>query len=367
MTRLGIGPVNSAGQATAWAGAVRDHTDAQAYSFGFAPPPLRPATLAAAFPTDVSWPHPRLTPRPLKARLVGSMLRADGGTTHLAVDSFASLFDRLDRGHLGLELERLRNRHPGLEVALVAHGSDLRDPDRHRARLGQSYYATAPDSWVQQLHTTSARNRRTVAESGLPLFVSTPDLLLEDVGGAPVTWLPVTVDAQVWAADPSSAAPLSGELPIVLHVPSRRTPPIKGTDLVDPVLRRLEREGRIHYLSPEKVRPDEMPALVRRCDILVEQVRSGYYSVAAVEGMAAGRVVLSSLAPDVRELMPEPPPLLDVPDGALGDLLEGLLRDPDDARRRAAEGPRFVRRWHDGRAAAAALAPWLGVEAFPIG
>lgn len=365
MTRLGIGPVNSAGQATAWAAAVRAHTPAQAYSFGFAAPPLRGRTLAAGFPTDVTRPHPRLTPRALKSWLVAAMLRAGGPTTHLAVDSFASLYDRLDRGHIGAELERLRDRHPGLAVALVAHGSDLRDPDLHRARLPQSYYATADRPWVEQLRATAARNRRTVAESGLPLFVSTPDLLLEDVGGTPATWLPVTVDPHVWAADRATPAPLTGELPVVLHVPSRRRPPIKGTDLIDPVLRRLEHEGRIRYLSPEQVRPQEMPALVRRCDILLEQVRSGYYSAAAVEAMAAGRVVLSSLAPDVAALMPEPPPLIDVPDGALDDLLEELLRDPDDARRRAGEGPGFVRRWHDGAAAAAALAPWLGVEAAP--
>lgn len=363
MTRLGIGPINSAGQAHRWAEAVRTYTNADAFSFGFAGAPGRRGSLATSFTTEITWPHPRLTPGPVKAWLVASMLRRAGGCTHLAVDSFASLFGRLGRSHVGLELGRLRRSHPHLAVALVAHGSDLRDPDLHRERLPQSYYATAPEQWVEHLRATAARNRRTVADSGLPLFVSTPDLLLEDVGGVPATWLPVTVDPATWSG---GRIPLSGQRPVVLHLPSRRTPAIKGTDVIDPVLRELDRAGSIRYLSPAQVAPAEVPDLVRRCDVLIEQVRSGYYSVAAVEGMAAGRIVLSSLAPDVQALMPQQPPLIDVPDGGLAGTLMRVLAEPEWARRLAAAGPDFVDRWHDGRAAAASLAPWLGVDPPPL-
>lgn len=351
MTRLAVGPVNSAGQAHAWARAVQEHTDAEAFSFGHAPVPLRGGGLR--FPTDRSLPHHRLTPRLAKAVLLRRLLR---GVTHLAVDSFASLYDRLDTAHLGLELPRLAREHPRLAVALIAHGSDLRDPDRHAERLTESYYRDSDPAWVQRLREVSARNRATARDSALPLFVSTPDLLLEDVAA---TWLPVVVDPALWQGE---APPLTRERPVVVHVPSRRTPPIKGTDSIDAVLRELDAAGRVRYVSPTAVPHSEIRALVRGCDILIEQTRSGYYGVNAVEGLAAGRVVVGSLAPDVAALMPEVPPLLSVRPDTLCEVLEHVLTDRDAARDTAARGPGFVARVHDGRASAAALAPWLGVS-----
>lgn len=355
MTSLAIGPVNSAGQASAWAAAVREHTGVDAASFGHARPPLR-AGSGYAFSTDVTWPHPRLTPRWWKSRLVDRLLR---GRTHLAVDSFASLYDRLDRADLSGELDRLRRGFPHLALSLVAHGSDIRDPERHAARLPQSYYASAPTSWSAALGRVAARNRDTARASGLPLFVSTPDLLLEDV---PATWLPVCVDPAAWACPTPAFS--GGGPPVVLHLPSRREPPIKGSDVIDLVLRRLHEQGRVRYLRPAALPPAEVRTAVHASDIVVDQVASGYYGVAAVEGMAAGRLVIGSLADDVAAVMPQRPPLIDVPHGNLDRIMDEVLADLARAAALAAAGPAFVARFHDGRESACVLAEWLGV---PLG
>ncbi|WP_313023489.1 hypothetical protein [Mobilicoccus sp.] len=349
--RLAIGPINNAGQADAWARAVAAYTPHEAFSFAFAPVPgRRPPML---FPASRRLPHHRLTPDPVKRFLVRRMLR---GSTHVAIDSFAALHHRLDASHVGVELPRLREDLPEASFALIAHGSDVRDPRQHAERLPESYYRLDA-AWSEELGAVATRNRRTAKEAGVPVFVSTPDLLLEDM---PSTWLPVVVDVERFAAEaPPFATPEARRRPRVLHLPSRRVPPIKGTDLVDPVLRRLAEAGRVEYVSPAGVAPEEVPALVRSCDVVVEQVRSGYYGANAVEGLAAGRVVLGSLADDVAALMPEAPPMRRVPHDGLADVLESVLDDPDGAADLAARGPGFARRWHDGRASAGVLAAWV--------
>lgn len=346
---LAVGPVNSAGQAHAWARSVAAFTEFDAFSFGHGSLPGRRGW---AFEVDRQLPHHRLTPAPMKAMLLHRLLR---NVSHVAVDSFASLYDRLDRSHVGRELHRLGAEFPDLRVALIAHGSDLRDPARHMARLPESYYRIAPAEWNADLGSRAARNRATARASGLPLFVSTPDLLLEDVSA---TWLPVVVDPARFAGAPEL---FSGNRIRVLHLPSRRVPPIKGTDLIDPVLRRLHEAGRIDYVSPTSVPPGEVPALIRSCDVLVEQVRSGYYGVNAVEGMAAGRVVIGSLADDVAAVMPEAPPFVRVGAEGFAATMDSVLDDLDAARESAAAGPGYVHRWHDGRASAEVLAAWMRV------
>jgi len=349
--RLAIGPINNAGQVDAWARAVAAYTPHEAFSFAFAPVPgRRPPTL---FPASRRLPHHRLTPDPVKRFLVRRMLR---GSTHVAIDSFAALHHRLDASHVGVELPRLREDLPEASFALIAHGSDVRDPRQHVERLPESYYRLDA-AWSEELGAVAARNRRTAQEAGVPVFVSTPDLLLEDM---PSTWLPVVVDVERFAGEaPPFATPEARRRPRVLHLPSRRVPPIKGTDLVDPVLRRLAEAGRVEYVSPAGVAPEEVPALVRSCDVVVEQVRSGYYGANAVEGLAAGRVVVGSLADDVAALMPEAPPMMRVAHDGFAHTMDALLADLDAAAGLAAQGPDFATRWHDGRASAGVLASWL--------
>lgn len=349
--RLAIGPINNAGQADAWARAVDANTPFDAFSFAFSPVPGRRP--AVRFPASRHLPHHRLTPAALKRVLVRRLLR---GATHVAIDSYAALHHRLDVSHVGAELDALRADLPGARFALIAHGSDVRDPLRHADRLPESYYRL-DEAWSAGLGAVAERNRRTARESGLPVFVSTPDLLLEDM---PSTWLPVVVDVRAFAATAGPfATPEARRRPRVLHLPSRRVPPIKGTDLVDPVLRALEASGRIEYVSPAGVAPASVPALMRSCDVIVEQVRSGYYGANAVEGFAAGRVVVGSLADDVAALMPEAPPMIRVPHEGFGAAMEAVLADLEAAAGLAARGPGFAARWHDGRAAAQVLADWM--------
>jgi hypothetical protein len=347
--RLAIGPANYAGQAFAWAEAVQHHLGCPAASFATATtPPFRRGAVNHRFDAHYRLPHHRMSTPWGKALRMGRLLR---DVTHLAADGFLSLYGRHDRVDLEADLRRVARR--GIEVAMIAHGSDIRDPDAHMARHPFSFYASAPPDWVERLRQRSRRNRALAEMIGAPLFVSTPDLLL-DVPHA--TWLPLCVDPARW----SGARPaLSGVVPTVLFVPSRRRPPIKGTEIVDPALRRLAAAGRINYLAPSAVAHDDMPALVRRADIVIDQIMTGSYGVAAVEGMAAARLVVGFVGAETTAIMPEKPPIADAPPSAFAATMDEILANRPAYAELAAAGPAFVRRWHSGKASAAALAQFI--------
>src|SRR5690606_33676634 len=126
-----------------------------------------------------------------------------------------------------------------------------------------------------------------------PVFVSTPDLLL-DVPEA--TLLPVVVDVDTWAAAAQAAnSPKSpAAAPTVMHIPSNAS--IKGSPHVDRVATELAERGVIRYERLSGVPAAQMPETVAQADIVVDQLLLGSYGVAACEAMAAGRAVVGNVS-----------------------------------------------------------------------
>lgn len=342
---LAIGPANFAGQAYGWATALNRFSTVRAFAFSNRSfPGTGSSKQGLVIPAHYSVPHHRASSTVGKRLRMKRMLRP---VTHLAIDGFLSVYGRQDRSHVGFEIEALRRQV--VELALIAHGSDVRDPDRHSQRYGHSYYSEAPGDWVARLRSISERNRSIAQDFAGTVFVSTPDLLL-DVPTA--TWLPVCIDVESWR---SLEPPLERRIPTVLHLPSRRSPPIKGTSYIDPVLRKLAEAGRIKYVSPNSVPHASMKSLVLNADILVDQIQSGSYGVAAVEGMAAGRVVIGYVGDDVVELMQERPPIIDAPPDRFTDVLDEILEEPGRFAEAAVAGPGFASRWHNGERSARVL------------
>jgi hypothetical protein len=247
-------------------------------------------------------------------------------------------------------------RRAGLEVGLVAHGSDIRLPSRHAALYPTSPFehpAAEQAAFVQRLETRARRLGRLIGEFDGPTFVSTPDLL----DFAPrARLLPVVVDPDVWATD---RPVLARRRPVVLHAPGN--PFMKGSALLDPALEALDERGLIEYRRVAGVPPAEMPALVADADVLVDQVVLGLYSATAVQGMAAGRLVIAHVPDRVRARVPGGAvPIADATADSIVELLEHVVAEPDTFVEVAAQGPAFARRVHDGRESARVLAESFG-------
>ena len=346
--RLLIGPANFAGQGYEWARAVEANlADVSATSFMLGRSHL-------AFPADwvvdpAVWVNPWWQRQQSRDVL--------GGYTHVLSEALKPVLGTRYGNDVSGEARRMKRR--GLVLGLVAHGSDARLPSRHAANHRWSPFRDA-DDWdvAATLEERVARHQRIYAAhhaDGGAVFATTPDLL-DDLPYA--HWLPVVIHPDRWRTD---APVMERDRPRVLHIPT--SPRLKGTPLVEPVLLALHDEGLIEYVRVEGIAPDEMPAHIAGVDIVLDQVVLGAYGAMAVQAMAAGRVVLAHVTAQNRARLPEDPPIVEVDPDSFESVLRGLVERRDEARAAAARGPAYADAWHDGRHAAAVLAPWLGVAA----
>lgn len=342
--KLVIGPDNTAGQAFRWAESCRTYEGVESVSFAGS----RRRARRIDGPSHRRALHYRVRPTLLKTTWARLLLR---NATHFLNESFSTITGDRRTESLNRDLPWLRD--VGISVGVLFHGSDIRSPSRHMDSQPSSYFRIMEPQMVSSLEESTSRNRQLARESGLPLFVSTPDLLL-DLPEA--TWLPVAADLLAWHSTTAAfvARPLR-----VLHVPSRRIPPIKGTSFIDPVLARLAAEGLVEYVSPEGTPHEQMPELVRSVDVVIDQVLSGSYGVAAVEAMAAARLVIGNLGLDVRAAVDRPIPIVDCAPAELEGLVRDIAADPVRFASTAEEGPAFVESFHSGARSARSLVRWL--------
>lgn len=339
-----VGPANFAGQGWAWSRAVDRHLGVSAENlmardddrYGFRADHVVPA----ATYRSASWAH-------RQEALVRYRF------SHVLIEAGRPVLGLVHGADCAAESRLLAGA--GIGVALVAHGSDVRLPSRHRGRYPFSPFT---DDWpeVPTLQERALRLGRVFAEHDGPTFVSTPDLL-DDVPDA--AWLPVVVQPERWAC---ASEPLERARPLVVHAPSSTR--FKGTELVEPALARLTERGLIDYRRITGVPNAELPALFAQADIVLDQFVLGIYSVASCEAMAAGRVVVSHVADHVRDRVRaatgELPPIIEADPRTLAGVLERICAERDWAREKAGAGVGFVERVHDGRHSASVLAPFLG-------
>ncbi|WP_130411452.1 glycosyltransferase [Xylanimonas ulmi] len=342
--RLLVAPANFAGQGHAWAHAAeRSLPGVAARNLAFG--------TAFGFPSDVDVP-----PSVAWSRAWARSARRDVYRySHVLVEAERALLPGVERD-VSKAIADLRGR--GVSVATVCHGSDIRSPSAHADREPWSPFALDTYKDAQVLQAQAERNRALLEDlraADVPAFVSTPDLLLDVPWG---TWLPVVVDVDAWSAD---TVPLAGEVPVVVHAPSRSA--LKGTDVIDPVLRGLHRSGLIEYRSASGLDRDGMQKLYRGADVVVDQLRMGIYGVAACEALAAGRVVISQVSDQVRaaarDASGQDLPVVQATPDTLEETIRGVLDDVTGARNVASRGPGFVRQLHDGRASARVLRPFV--------
>jgi len=342
---LAIGPANMAGQAWEWARATERLL-----------PGLRAEVLSVDRGSAVSFDADEVIPAPTFARdrkwAQDRQAQALATWTHALLEAGRPVFGLLNGRDFRGDIEVLRAA--GIEVGLILHGSEIRNPAAHAARSEWSPFADPSEALTRRLQSTTDRLHPRVRSFEGPVFVSTPDLLL-DVPQAHL--LPVVVDVQRWA---SEAPVLEREVPVVIHAPSRAA--LKGSAHVESALAPLVSEGLIDYVRLEGVPPEQVFEVVRNADIVLDQFAIGTYGVLACEAMAAGRVVVSHVPRQVRSAHEVEPPIIEANPSNLEAVMRGVLGGREDARRAARLGVDFVAQFHDGRRSAAVLRDVLGLH-----
>ncbi len=328
--RLGVGPANYAGQGAAFAYAVcRDRPDVSAEVFMYR------GSRHLGFPADVY----------IDAGELGSpavqrdqMRRILGRYTHLIADAFRPVFGRLNGDDIGGDLPLLRSA--GIQVALLGHGNEVRHPLHHLERHEYSMFRDAPEGLVGRLLGLAERNHRIATESGLPVFVTTPDLLV-DLPMA--TWTPLVVDVDAWSCDRPA---MQAAVPVVLHAPSKRW--TKGTDRIMPTLEEMHERGTIDLRLIEGMAWTEIRDMVQAADVVIDQFTTGAYGTLSCEAMAAGRVVVAHISDAVHTLVGPDLPIVNATPATLREVLENLLDDRDRAMKIGLASADFAGRYHGG-------------------
>lgn len=351
--RVFVGPANFAGQGTLWARALESNLEGvSARAMAARQPTLR-------FPTDYE-----VDPRVFSD--VGWSERQERYLaefyTHVLIEAMRPVTGYRRGVRASDEIPALRD--DGLDVALIAHGTDVRIPSVHRATTRWSPFT---DTWdavptVDVLEQRAQRNVDFMSAFDGPTFVSTPDLL-DYVPDA--RWCPVVVDVDAWATPPDT--PDERDVPLVVHAPSHSQ--LKGTALVEPRVKALAADGVIAYRRLTGIAPCDMPAEYRQADIVLDQFALGSYGVAACEAMAAGRVVIGHVTSAVRDRVRTATgfalPIVECEADHIDEMLRDLATERGRLREIGRAGVRFVRAVHDGRISAQVLGPWVCGHAGP--
>lgn len=242
-------------------------------------------------------------------------------------------------------------RRLGKRVAMTFYGDDIRPVALAEARNPHTHLAIPGlRALLAPRDAAKAALVAALERAGVAMFATNPDLL----AAAPAArFLPYGhVDpARHAARPPATDGPLR-----LLHMPTNRA--VKGTDLFLAAVARLRAEGAAVELTLVEGRGNaEALAILAEHDVLLDQLRVGWFGGVAVEAMAMAKPVLCYLNPADEALVPPgyraALPLLRADPGNVEQALRGLLAMPRAALRdRGLAARRFVEDWHAPRAVA---------------
>ena len=242
----------------------------------------------------------------------------------------------------------------GINVGLIAHGSDIRIPSVHADLYPESpFRAVQPEmkDYVTTLELQAQKWNKAFNEFPGSKFVSTLDLLDFSPNAS---WLPVTVEIEKWESSPS----INLAKPVVVHAPTN--PFLKGSNSIDETLRNLSNLGMITYKRVEGVSPNEFRAIINSADVVVDQTALGFYGVTSIESMAAGRLTIAHVSKKIRGKLPDRAEgIIESTAGNLHNVIIDILRNPDEYLLKAKTGPKYVSEVHSGRASAQVICDFL--------
>ena len=257
-------------------------------------------------------------------------------------------------------------RRLGKTVAMTFYGDDLRLVSGATDRNAWSHLGLTEISGP--LADRDPLKKRLVSSldaSGVTMFATNPDLMPQlPAERNRAQFLPYGhVDIAAIKTTPPGDGPIR-----FLHLPTNRA--VKGTEHVIDAIGKLKRAGKPCELTiAEGVSNSTAIELMGTHDVLLDQLRAGWYGGVAVEAMAAGKpVVAHILEQDLAHIpaeMARDLPIINANPDTVFAVLRDLVAEPRDSLADRARASRaYVERWHaPGRVAAQVMEAYRGAGA----
>lgn len=238
-------------------------------------------------------------------------------------------------------------RRMGKTVAMTFYGDDIRlvseaiqrNPWTHLSVSAVAGLMVDRDPLKHKLCAALGR-------LGIIVFATNPDLLATLPQGS--TFLPY---GHVYASPSPTPPAFNGDVLRLLHLPTNRA--VKGTDFFIAAVEQAKSEGaRLELTIAEGIPNRDVPALIRANDLLLDQLRVGWYGGVAVEAMAEARPALAWLNPADIALLPSAfrrdiPVVSASASSAAGRLVTLWREGPEAFAARALASHAFTKCWHD--------------------
>jgi len=227
----------------------------------------------------------------------------------------------------------------GKRVIVHFRGSEVRQAELFRELSPFHYVDDNPNNLFANFPTEWQQQYLKLCRSLADLLVVTDPELQSYVPRAEI--IQRAIDMDVWR----HTGLVNDDRPLVLHAPSRQG--VKGTSHVVRAVEQLRREGlAFEFQMIEGLSNEQARAAYERADIIVDQLRIGWYGVLAIEAMALGKAVVSYVRDDLTHHLTDQPPLAIANPNTITDVLRELVSDRDKRRQVAARGRAFCESYH---------------------
>lgn len=227
----------------------------------------------------------------------------------------------------------------GKKIVIHFRGSEIRVPSKFRELSPYHYVDDDTEGLIKRFPEEKQLSYIDLCTAlADEILVSDPELLTY-VPSARI--LPRAMDLSEW----SYGGLTRNERPLVIHAPSRQG--VKGTKHVLVAIDDLRAEGLdFEFRLVEGLPQEEARRLFQDADIIVDQLRIGWYGVLAVEGMALGKAVVSYIRDDLLPFFPGKPPVYVANPETIKDRLRELIVSPYLRQQVAATGHEFCKKTH---------------------
>lgn len=161
-----------------------------------------------------------------------------------------------------------------------------------------------------------------------------------------------SIDTADWVNEDADA-PLKNDTFKIFHAPNHRT--IKGTAHVIEAVEELCKEGMPVELVMMEKRPNhEVRAMIKSCDLIIDQLIVGWYAMFAIEAMALQKPVICYQRQDLQDLYKvagllekeEEIPLINATPLTIKETIRDLYEDRKNLHKRGLAGREYVIRHH---------------------